>query len=54
MLNTLEIEDVDDYSALKLIIDFGSMIAAYEDGFSVIIDPYPEDNLILDPVLVFY
>lgn len=54
LLNTLEIVDVDDFSSLKVIVDFGAMIASYEDGFSVIIDPYPEDDLILDPKLIFY
>jgi DNA excision repair protein ERCC-2 len=54
LLNTLEIVDVDDFASLKVIVDFGAMIASYEDGFSVIIDPYPEDDLILDPVLIFY
>jgi len=54
LLTTLEIVDVDDFSSLKVIVDFGAMIASYEDGFSVIIDPYPEDDLILDPMLIFY
>lgn len=54
LLNTLEIVDIDDFASLKVIVDFGAMIASYEDGFSVIIDPYPEDDLILDPVLIFY
>ena len=54
LLNTLEIIDIDDFSSLKVIVDFGAMIASYEDGFSVIIDPYPEDDLILDPKLIFY
>lgn len=30
------------------------MLAEYEDGFSIIIDPYPEDDHILDPKLIFY
>lgn len=54
LLNTLEIVDTEEYSSLKVIVDFGAMIASYEDGFSVIIDPYPEDDLILDPMLIFY
>lgn len=54
LLNTLEIVDVDDFASLKVIVDLGAMIASYEDGFSVIIDPYPEDDLILDPMLIFY
>lgn len=46
LLNTLEIIDTDDFASLKTIVDFGAMIASYEDGFSVIIDPYPEDDAI--------
>lgn len=30
------------------------MISSYEDGFSVIVDPYPDDDLILDPKLTLY
>jgi DNA excision repair protein ERCC-2 len=54
LLNTLEVIDVEEYSSLKVVVDFGAMIANYEDGFSIIIDPYPEDDLILDPMLIFY
>jgi DNA excision repair protein ERCC-2 len=59
LLNTLEIIDTDEFSALNIIVDFCAFtklteMEGYEDGFSVIIDPYPEDDHILDPLLILY
>lgn len=54
MLNTLEISDLDSYASINIIADFATLISTYYKGFTLIIEPYPEDNLIYDPLLQFY
>ena len=60
LLNTLEIERVDEYTSLNVIADFSTLIATYYDGFSLILEPHPEENRgvaglgYTDPLLQFY
>ena len=54
MLNTLEIANVDDYRELSLVTNLASLIATYYKGFVVIVEPYPENYLLFDPLLQFY
>ena len=54
LLNTLEIANVDDFRALNLVSNLASLIATYFKGFVVIVEPYPEDHLLFDPMLQFY
>ena len=56
LLNTLEIEKIDNFNALGVIADFSTLLATYYDGFSLIIEPYPEENQHAqrDPLLQFY
>lgn len=51
LLNTLEIGNIDEFSPLNIIADFATLISTYYKGFSIIVEPYPEDNLIYDPRL---
>ena len=53
-MNTLEIANIDEYRAIGLVADFATLLSTYFKGFTVIIDPYPEDNLIKDPLMQFY
>ena len=55
LLNTLEIENIVEYSSLNLIADFSTLIATYYNGFSMIIEPFPEENIHTpDPLLQLY
>lgn len=53
-MNTLEIAALEEYNPLNIIADFATLISTYYKGFTIIIEPYPEDNLIYDPLLQFY
>jgi DNA excision repair protein ERCC-2 len=53
-MNTLEVVRIDEFSSINIIADFATLIATYYKGFTLIIEPYPEDNLIYDPLLQFY
>jgi DNA excision repair protein ERCC-2 len=53
-MNTLEISNVDEYRAVQVVADFATLLSTYFQGFTVIIDPYPETNLIYDPLMQFY
>jgi DNA excision repair protein ERCC-2 len=51
LLNTLEITNMDDYRAITLVADFATLLSTYFKGFTVIIEPYPDDNIIYDPLM---
>ena len=53
-MNTLEITNLDEFSPINLVADFATLVSTYFKGFTVIIEPYPEDNLIYDPLMQFY
>ena len=53
-MNTLEIPNLDEYRAVSIVADFATLLSTYFKGFTVIIEPYPEDNLIYDPLMQFY
>lgn len=53
-MNTLEIPNIDEYRSINLVADFATLLSTYFSGFTVIIEPYPEDNLIYDPLMQFY
>ena len=60
LLNNMQIDKIDEYSSLNLIADFATMLATFYEGFSMILEPYPEENKGLgaqtafDPILQFY
>ncbi|KAI8463211.1 MAG: hypothetical protein J3K34DRAFT_496282 [Monoraphidium minutum] len=52
LLKTLEITDTDELTPLQLVADFGTLLGTYQQGFSVIMEPYDERlPHIPDPVL---
>lgn len=53
-MNTLQITNLDEYAPISLVADLATLVSTYFKGFTVIIEPYPEDNLIYDPLLQFY
>lgn len=42
---------MDDYRAISVVADFSTLLSTYFKGFTVIIDPYPDDNISYDPVM---
>lgn len=54
LLNTLQVERIDDYRPLNILANLVTLISTYFKGFTVIIEPYPQEELIFDPVLQFY
>ena len=53
-MNTLEILNIEEFNSISVVADFATLISTYFKGFTVIIEPYPEDNLIYDPLMQFY
>jgi DNA excision repair protein ERCC-2 len=45
---------MDEYRALTIVADFSTLLSTYFKGFTVIIEPYPDDNIIYDPLMQFY
>jgi len=45
---------VDEFGSLNLVANLAVMISTYFKGFTVIVEPYPEDQLLYDPLLQFY
>lgn len=43
LLNTLKIVDKEKYGPLKLVASLATMCSTLYKGFTVIIQPYPED-----------
>ena len=58
LLNTLEIDRIDEFSSLNVIADFATLLATYYEGFSLILEPHPEERVgggfYTDPLLQFY
>jgi len=52
LLKTLEIVDTEEYNAVCLVADFGTLVGTYQQGFALILEPYDERYPnIPDPVL---
>jgi DNA excision repair protein ERCC-2 len=51
LMNTLQIANIDQYSSLNVVANMATLISTYYKGFVVIIEPYPEDQLLHDPRL---
>lgn len=51
-MKTLEITNTDEFLAIQLVADFGTLLGTYSRGFAIIIEPYDERlPHIPDPVL---
>ncbi|ESO12701.1 hypothetical protein HELRODRAFT_105484 [Helobdella robusta] len=54
LLRTLELSDIQDYSALTLVANFATMISTYTKGFTLIIEPYDDRTpTISNPLMHF-
>jgi DNA excision repair protein ERCC-2 len=54
LMNTLEIKDIHEFNAIKVITDFATLVGSYEDGFTIIIEPHDERTpTIPEPILQF-
>lgn len=54
LVRTLEVAEVEDFTALKEIATFATLISTYEDGFLLIIEPYEIENAAVpNPIMRF-
>ncbi|CAH01845.1 Rad3 [Kluyveromyces lactis] len=54
LVRTLEVEEVEEFNALKDIATFATLISTYEDGFLLIIEPYEIENAAVpNPIVRF-
>lgn len=54
LVRTLEIEDVEEFAALKDIATFATLVSTYEYGFTLIIEPYEIENAAVpNPIMRF-
>lgn len=54
LVRTLEVSEVEDFTALKDISTFATLISTYEDGFLLIIEPYEIENAAVpNPIMRF-
>jgi DNA excision repair protein ERCC-2 len=44
MIRTLELNRLDEYSALQKVAGFATLVATYEKGFLLILEPFETDN----------
>ncbi|KAG1891003.1 hypothetical protein F4604DRAFT_386121 [Suillus subluteus] len=44
MIRTLELNRLDEYSALQKVASFATLVATYEKGFLLILEPFETDN----------
>lgn len=54
LVRTLEITDIEEYTALKDVATFATLVSTYEDGFSLILEPFETENATVpNPILRF-
>lgn len=54
LVRTLEVDEVEEFNALKDIASFATLISTYEDGFLLIIEPYEIENAAVpNPIIRF-
>jgi len=52
LLNTLRVSGLDEFTPITKVSDFVTLLGTYSQGFTVIVDPYPEAEGIYDPMLL--
>mmetsp|Transcript_122306 Transcript_122306/g.212225 ORF Transcript_122306/g.212225 Transcript_122306/m.212225 type:complete len:842 (+) Transcript_122306:93-2618(+) len=52
LLNTLKVNGLDEFTPVVKVADFVTLLGTYAQGFTVIVDPYPEAEGIYDPKLL--
>jgi DNA excision repair protein ERCC-2 len=53
LVQTLEITEVDEMSTLTMITQFMTLLATYQEGFKIILEPYQDTSSVPDPLLQF-
>lgn len=54
LLKTLELTDMQDYSAITLVANFATMISTYTKGFTLIIEPFDDRTpTVSNPIMHF-
>ena len=54
LIRTLEIKDLIDYSSLRQIAAFATLVSTYQKGFIIILEPFANDlDKIPNPILHF-
>jgi DNA excision repair protein ERCC-2 len=54
LVRTLELTNIEDYQPLQEVATFATLVATYEDGFRLILEPYESDTAeVPNPVLHF-
>ncbi|SCU87354.1 LAFA_0E06238g1_1 [Lachancea sp. 'fantastica'] len=54
LVRTLEVTEIEEFNALKDIASFATLISTYEDGFTLIIEPYEIENAAVpNPIMRF-
>ena len=41
-LNTLQVANLDEFTPITKVADFVTLLGTYSQGFTIIVDPYPE------------
>ncbi|KNE87962.1 hypothetical protein PSTG_18644, partial [Puccinia striiformis f. sp. tritici PST-78] len=44
LIRTLELTDLDQYNALQKVASFATLVATYEKGFLLILEPFETEN----------
>eukprot|EP00931_Biecheleriopsis_adriatica_P035081 TRINITY_DN20216_c0_g1_i1.p1 TRINITY_DN20216_c0_g1~~TRINITY_DN20216_c0_g1_i1.p1 ORF type:complete len:832 (+),score=168.69 TRINITY_DN20216_c0_g1_i1:142-2637(+) len=52
LLNTLRVANLDEFTPICKVADFVTLLGTYAQGFTIIVDPYPEAQGIYDPTLI--
>lgn len=54
LVRTLELLEIEDFSALKEIVTFATLLSTYEEGFVLILEPFENDqSTVPNPILHF-
>lgn len=54
LVRTLELTEIEDFTALKEIVTFATLLSTYEEGFVLILEPYETDQATVpNPILHF-
>jgi len=51
LLNTLRVANLDEFTPITRVADFVTLLGTYAQGFTVIVDPYPEAEGLYDPIV---
>mmetsp|Transcript_2735 Transcript_2735/g.5980 ORF Transcript_2735/g.5980 Transcript_2735/m.5980 type:complete len:832 (+) Transcript_2735:68-2563(+) len=51
LLNTLRVANLDEFTPITRVADFVTLLGTYAQGFTLIVDPYPEAEGLYDPIV---